>query len=79
MTTSGAVVMNLPPPPPPSHPFHLSGSVCQCYQTHILLISLPLFSGIEQSLSVRPTEAENTYENPQSIRLVMNLDILKCL
>uniref|UniRef100_A0A3Q3WRN5 Ig-like domain-containing protein n=1 Tax=Mola mola TaxID=94237 RepID=A0A3Q3WRN5_MOLML len=53
LTSSGVVVMNLPPPPP---------------SLHAIIVSVSLHSGIEQSLSFRSGEAENIYENPEDIR-----------
>lgn len=65
VTTSGVVVMNLLP----SH--------ASIGDTRISLHCVPLLSGIEQSLSMRTTEAENIYENPDSVRQVMNQDAPK--
>ena len=71
LTSSGVVVMNLPPPPP-----FLCIWACVCVvERHAVIVSVSLHSGIEQSLSFRLGEAENIYENPEDIRQVTNLDI----
>jgi len=48
--------------------------VCVCVGAAIL-VTLPLYSGTEQSMSVHSGEAENIYENPEDIRQVMHSDI----
>lgn len=68
VTSSGVVVMNLPPTPL-LHPCAAECVFCVCVCT---LVTVFLYSGIEQSLSVRSGEAENIYENPEDIRQVMN-------
>lgn len=68
VTSSGVVVMNLPPTPLPAPP-SLCSRVCLRVCT---LVTVFLYSGIEQSLSVHSGEAENIYENPEDIRQVMN-------
>lgn len=68
VTTSGVVVMNLLPP----------GASFWGGHTHFTPLSLPSsLPGIEQSLSVRATEAENIYEDPDCVRQVTNLDAFK--
>lgn len=53
---------------------------CQFFLARISrhsLSPLPSLPGIEQSLSVRAVEAENIYEDPDSVRQVTNLDPFK--
>lgn len=57
------------PHPTPSSSIPVQPSVFVCVCT---LVTVFLYSGIEQSLSVHSGEAENIYENPEDIRQVMN-------
>lgn len=68
VTTSGVVVMNL----------LLPGASFFGGDTHFTPLSVPSsLPGIEQSLSVRATEAENIYEDPDCVRQVTNLHAFK--